>query len=172
MDRKCHHCQWFKNDPLGGTCGMYSGERDCLQAGHRHFLPSGKVVDEVVDREISKSVQAVLKRARAARKEEERESKMNRRKLAKLIDKAKSRHTRRPAEAASDFKFDGDYKEPPEEDDTLILECMDNTGMATYFDQGVTYLGEEVDESFYSVYDKLGEPRECSKDRFRVVEED
>jgi len=50
-----------------------------------------------------------------------------------------------------------------------IVECIDNTGMEDQFDQGIEYIFEGAAHGdMITVFDKLGEKRECFPTRFKV----
>lgn len=60
-------------------------------------------------------------------------------------------------------------KEPKE----ITVRCLDCTGFEEHFSLGVTYIAEliEEDDDFINVYDRLGNPVECSITRFEMADE-
>jgi hypothetical protein len=53
----------------------------------------------------------------------------------------------------------------------LVVVCVDNTGLETWFDKGIEYLVSRFEDSMVYVYDKFGQVQECLVGRFQVKTE-
>jgi len=53
--------------------------------------------------------------------------------------------------------------------DTVVAQCVDNTGLEEFFDRGIEYVVERVEKDMIAVFDKFGKIRDCFRPRFRMV---